>query len=82
LQARLTAGRSINPEMYEAYLKGMFHLNKFTPEGTKKGLTYLHQAIEKDPTDPLPYAGLESTLKSAIGQMLQSALYMTFADQL
>jgi len=57
-EARLAARRPVNPETYEAYLKGMFHLNKSTPEGTEKGLEYLHQAIEKDPTDPLAYGGL------------------------
>ena len=57
-EARLAARRPVNPETYEAYLKGMFHLNKFTPEGTKKGMDYLRQAIEKDPADPLAYAGL------------------------
>jgi eukaryotic-like serine/threonine-protein kinase len=54
----LTIRRPINPETYKAYLKGMFHLNKSTPEGTQKGLSYLHQAIEKDPADPLAYGGL------------------------
>jgi len=57
-EARLAARRPVNPETYEAYLKGMFHLNKMTPEGTEKGLAYLHQAIENDPADPLAYAGL------------------------
>ncbi len=58
-EVRLAASaRPVNPETYEAYLKGMFHLNKFTPEGTKKGLDYLRQAIEKDPADPLAYGGL------------------------
>ncbi len=57
-QARLASARPVNPEAYEAYLKGKFYLNKFTPEGFQKGLAYLQQAIEKDPTNPLPYAGL------------------------
>ena len=57
-EARLAAKRPVNPETYEAYLKGMFHLNKMTPEGTEKGLDYLRQAIEKDPEDPLAYGGL------------------------
>jgi len=57
-EARLAATRPVNPETYVAYLKGMFHLNKMTQEGTKKGLEYLHQAIEKDPADPLAYGGL------------------------
>jgi len=57
-QARLASARPVNPEAYEAYLKGMFYLHKFTPEGFEKGLAYLQQAIEKDPADPLPHAGL------------------------
>lgn len=57
-EALLAARRPVNPETYKAYLKGMFHLNKMTPEGTEKGLAYLHQAIEKDPADPLAYGGL------------------------
>jgi len=57
-QARLASARPVNPEAYEAYLKGKFYLNKFTPEGFEKGLAYLQQAVEKDPTNPLPYAGL------------------------
>jgi serine/threonine-protein kinase len=57
-EARLAARRPVNPETYKAYLKGMFHLNKMTPEGTEKGLDYLRQAIEKDPADPLAYGGL------------------------
>ena len=57
-ETRLAARRPVNPETYEAYLKGMFHLNKMTPEGTEKGLDYLRQAIEKDPEDPLAYGGL------------------------
>ena len=57
-EIRLASARRVHPETYEAYLKGMFYLNKFTPEGNEKGLAYLHQAIEKDPADPLPYAGL------------------------
>ena len=54
----LAANRPIDPEAYNLYLLGMFHLNKETPEGTKKGLDYLHQAIEHDPTHPLAYGAL------------------------
>ncbi len=54
----LADARRVNRETYEAYLKGMFHLNKMTPEGSEKGLAYLQEAIEKDPTDPLAYGGL------------------------
>jgi serine/threonine-protein kinase len=57
-QTRLANAKPVNPEAYEAYLKGKFNLNKFTPEGFEKGIAYLQQAIEKDPANPLPYAVL------------------------
>jgi serine/threonine protein kinase/tetratricopeptide (TPR) repeat protein len=57
-QARLARARPVNAEAYEAYLKGKFYLNKMTPEGYEKGLGYLNQAIERDPTNPMPYAAL------------------------
>jgi Flp pilus assembly protein TadD len=61
--SRLVRDRKVNPETYEAYLRGMFWLNKGTPEGITKGLAYFHEAVEKDPGDPYAYAGL------AIGYM-------------
>jgi TolB-like protein/Tfp pilus assembly protein PilF len=57
-RARLAGARPVNPEAYEAYLKGKFYLNKMTPEGFEKGLAYVQQAIDKDPTNPLLHAGL------------------------
>jgi TolB-like protein len=57
-RARLASTRPVNPEAYEAYLKGKFYLNKMTPEGFEKGLAYLNQAIEKDPASSLPYSQL------------------------
>ena len=41
-----------------AYTKGRYYLNRLTPEGLKKGLEYMQQAIDKDPANPLPYAAL------------------------
>ena len=55
---RLSSTRRINPESYEAYLRGMFYVDQETPEGIEKGLAYLREAIEKDPAHALPYAGL------------------------
>ncbi len=57
-KARLAQARPVNPEAYEAYLKGMFYLYKKTPEGFAKGMALLQEAVQKDPTDPLPHAGL------------------------
>ncbi len=57
-EARLASAPPVNPEAHVAYLKGRSFLNKLTPEGIEKGLAYMQQAIDKDPANPLPYAGL------------------------
>jgi len=57
-ETRLTVSRSVDPETHELYLKGMYHMNKYTPDGFSKGFRYLHQAVEKDPNEPLTHAGL------------------------
>jgi len=57
-KSRLATARPVDPEAYAAYTKGRFYLNKPTPEEYEKGLTYMQQAIDKDPTNPLPYAAL------------------------
>jgi len=60
-QARLAAARLVNPEAYEAYLRGRYFWNKRSREGMQKALEYFHQAIEKDPGYALAYAGLADT---------------------
>ena len=58
-EERAFAGtRQVNPETYELYLKGMYHLNKGGPENHAKGMAFLHEAVAKDPADPHAYAGL------------------------
>jgi len=57
-RSRLESVRTVNPEAYVAYTKGRFYLNKLTPEGLQKGLEYMQQAIDQDPTNPLPFAAL------------------------
>jgi len=42
---RLTAAREVNPETYEAYLKGMFYLNKGTPEEFEQAMAYFREAV-------------------------------------
>ncbi|UCH14827.1 MAG: helix-turn-helix domain-containing protein [Bacteroidales bacterium] len=54
----LTESRTVNPETYKAYLRGMYYLNQGTTESFKTGITFLHEAIERDPADPFAYAGL------------------------
>ncbi len=57
-QARVTKRYTENPEAYQLYLKGRFYWNKRTAEALKKSIDYFNQAIEKDPTFALAYAGL------------------------
>lgn len=38
-QTRLTSPRRVNPEAYEAYLKGKYYTNKWTEEGFKEAIT-------------------------------------------
>lgn len=66
LRLRLTGGEqqqlakrsTENPEAYRLYLQGRYHWNKRSPEGAQKAVDYFHQAIDKDPTYGLAYAGL------------------------
>jgi len=59
-QARLRSARLVNPEAYEAYLKGRYYLsNQFTmvkPLNMAKG--YFEESIRKDPGFALAYSGL------------------------
>jgi adenylate cyclase len=66
-KARLAAKPSVKPEAYEAHLKGMYNINKFTPEGLQQGMAYLQQAVDKNPSDPFAYAGLMALGYSIMG---------------
>jgi TolB-like protein/DNA-binding winged helix-turn-helix (wHTH) protein/Tfp pilus assembly protein PilF len=58
-ERRLLAKRyTDNSEAYQLYLMGRYHWNKRTREGYKKAIGFLNQAIERDPTYALAYAGL------------------------
>ncbi|HEV7520394.1 MAG TPA: winged helix-turn-helix domain-containing protein, partial [Candidatus Angelobacter sp.] len=57
-EKRLTAHATQNAEAYEFYLKGRYHWNKRTADGIQKAIESFQQAIEKDPSYALAYAGL------------------------
>jgi len=57
-QTRLTAARPVNPEAYEAYLKGRFHYEKLTPPDLDLALKYFHQALAKDSSYAPAFAGI------------------------
>src|SRR3984893_3693470 len=57
-QGLLTSARPVNPQAHELYLKGRYYWNKRTPEALNKSLEYFRQAIDKDPSYALGYAGM------------------------
>jgi serine/threonine-protein kinase len=57
-QARLATARTVEPEAYEAYLKGRFHWLKLTPKALDTALEYFQLAANKDPNYALAYVGI------------------------
>ncbi len=61
---RLRRAPRVDPEAYEAYLKGRFHWYKLTREHLDKALEYFQFALEKDPTSARAYSGIACTWRS------------------
>jgi TolB-like protein/DNA-binding winged helix-turn-helix (wHTH) protein/Flp pilus assembly protein TadD len=57
----LKSVRVVNPQAYEAYLKGRYFWNKRTADGLRVALAYFNQAIDEDPKYAEPYSGLADT---------------------
>ena len=55
---RLGEIRRVDPQAYEAYLRGRYYWNRRTEEGIKKGIESFRDAIAKDPAYAAAYAGL------------------------
>lgn len=60
-QEALKSAKMINPEAYEAYLKGRYSWNRRTADGLKNAVDYFNQAIAKDPNYAAAYSGLADT---------------------
>lgn len=60
-QAALKTAKIIDPEAYEAYLKGRYEWNRRTADGLKNAVDYFNQAIAKDPSYAAAYSGLADT---------------------
>jgi tetratricopeptide (TPR) repeat protein len=50
-----------NVEAYELYLRGLYQSYQRTPEGFRRGIGYLEQAVREDPNYALAYSGLAQT---------------------
>ena len=57
-QVALENSKAVNPEAYEAYLKGRYFWNKRTGDGLRTAIEYFNHAIELDPTYAEAYSGL------------------------
>ena len=57
-QSRLTRAPSVNPEAYDAYLKGRYYFNRPSDENLKKAIALFEEAIELDPSYAPAYSGL------------------------
>jgi TolB-like protein/DNA-binding winged helix-turn-helix (wHTH) protein/Tfp pilus assembly protein PilF len=75
--ASLARPRSVNPEAYEAYLKGLSHWYRISPEHLAAALEYFQLALEKDPNYALAYVGVANVwlLRSDAGFMLPAEAY-------
>ncbi len=60
-ERRATKAYTTNVEAYQLFLKGRFHVEKFTPQDTRKALAYFQQAIALDPNFAAAYANLAGT---------------------
>jgi len=56
--ARLASSRPVNPEAYEACLKGRFHWYKLSREGLDSAEKYYQLALEKDPSYAPAHEGM------------------------
>jgi serine/threonine-protein kinase len=57
-QKNLSKHGTDNVDAYQFYLKGRFYWNKRTADDINKGIDFFQQAIGKDPSYALAYAGL------------------------
>ncbi len=57
-KTRLAETRPVDPEAYEAFLRGRHHWYKRSPDSLKRALRYLQHAVDKDPTYALAHAGV------------------------
>ncbi len=70
---RLTAARSVAPEVYESYLKGWFVYNKGSSRAVvEESIGYFNHAILIDPTFAPAYVGL-ATASSQLGTVFVGA---------
>jgi TolB-like protein/DNA-binding winged helix-turn-helix (wHTH) protein/Flp pilus assembly protein TadD len=67
---RLSSPRHVDPETYQAFLKGRYHLNKRTGADIQQAIQYFQQSIARDPRYAAAYAGLADATYAAQYRMI------------
>ena len=57
-QSRLSQAKSVNPEAYDAYLKGRYYFNRPSDENLKMAIARFEEAIRLDPSFAPAHSGL------------------------
>jgi len=57
-EAMMAESSTIDPDAIDAYLKGLYYWDQFSPETLELALKYFNKAIAIDPDWALPYAGV------------------------
>jgi TolB-like protein/Tfp pilus assembly protein PilF len=65
-EARIAKGHPVNPEAYDAYLKGRYYWNR-RPAELGRAIQYFEQAMSKDPAYTAAHVGLADCLNSLTG---------------
>jgi len=67
-----------NVDVYNLYLKGLYHFNKWSHSEFLKAITYFEEAIKAEPSFALPYSGLANcyTVLSAMGRIPVHSAYI------
>jgi len=61
-ESRRAKGRSVNPDAYDAYLKGRYWFNRPTDENLQKAIALFEEATTKDSTYAPAFSGLSDAL--------------------
>ena len=73
-EQKITKTYTTNPEAYQLYLRGRFHILKNTPSDTLRAIPYLEKAIALDPRYALAYVGLADAYRGlALGSEMRPA---------
>jgi TolB-like protein/predicted ester cyclase/predicted Ser/Thr protein kinase/Tfp pilus assembly protein PilF len=57
-QTRLARRAPVNPQAHDAYLRGLYYWNRWSPEGFKKAIEYFQESVRLDPNYAAAHAGL------------------------